>query len=115
MPPNIHSPSRFAKQLLTLLFIPFFLIVIASIPDTDPSELPPSSSNNEETMLDIVQKAQAGDEASFQQLSHRYYADIYKHLLKLEGNHEDASDLAALTITRVSRTMPGHHAARHLQ
>ena len=113
MPPNIHSPSRFAKQLLTLLFIPFFLIVIASIPDTDPSELPPSSSNDEETMLDIVQKAQEGDEASFTQLYHRYYADIYKHLLRLVGNREDAADLAAVTFTRVWRRLPGIHDGRH--
>src|SRR2546421_7590867 len=115
MPPNIHSPSRFAKQLLTLLFIPFFLIVIASIPDTDPSELPPSSSNDEESMLDIVKKAKEGDEASFTQLYHRHYTEIYKHLLRLVGNREDAADLAAVTFTRVWRRLPGIHDGRHFR
>src|SRR2546421_5651300 len=115
MPPNIHLSSRLAKQLLSLLFISLFLIVIASIPDTDPSEVPLPSSSDEESMLDIVKKAKEGDEASFTQLYHRHYTEIYKHLLRLVGNREDAADLAAVTFTRVWRRLPGIHDGRHFR
>jgi RNA polymerase sigma-70 factor, ECF subfamily len=115
MPPNIRFSSRFAKRLLSLLFIPFFLILIASIPDSNPLELPPPLSNDEETILDIVRKAREGDETSFTQLYQRYYTDIYKHLLRLVGNHEDAADLAAVTFTRAWRRLPGIHDGRHFR
>ena len=115
MPPNIRFSSRFAKRLLSLLFIPFFLILIASIPDFNPPELPPPPSNDEETILDIVRKAREGDETSFTQLYQRYYTEIYKHLLRLVGNHEDAADLAAVTFTRAWRRLPGIHDGRHFR
>lgn len=110
---NTHFSSWFAKRLLSLLSILFLLILIASIPDTNPPESPPPPPNDEEAMLDVIRKAQEGDESSFTQLYQWYYAEIYKHLLRLVGNHEDAADLAVMTFARAWRRLPGIHDGRH--
>ena len=70
-------------------------------------EPPPMSPNGDETSLDVVRKAQAGDESSFTTLYHWYYTRIYYYLLRMVGNHEDASDLAAETFTKAWRALPG--------
>jgi RNA polymerase sigma-70 factor (ECF subfamily) len=79
------------------------------------SELPPPLPNDEDTLLDVVRKAQERDESSFTQLYLWYYTDIYKHLLRLVGNHEDAADLAAVSFTRAWRRLPGIHDGRHFR
>ena len=79
------------------------------------SELPPLPPNDEDILLNVVRKAQEGDESSFTQLYQWYYTDIYKHLLRLVGISEDAADLAAVTFTRAWRRLPGIHDGRHFR
>ena len=61
---------------------------------------------DEETILGIVARAREGDESSFTALYQWYYTPIYRHLVRLVSNHEEASDLAMETFSKVWRALP---------
>jgi RNA polymerase sigma-70 factor, ECF subfamily len=60
-----------------------------------------------EQIVSVVKKAQAGDEASFNTLYQLYYAQIFRYLLRMSGNHEEASDLAVETFLKAWRGLSG--------
>lgn len=70
---------------------------------------------DEAAILDNVRKAQEGDESSFNSLYHWYYAQIYRHLFRLVGNPEDASDLVQETFARAWRGLPGIYDGRRFR
>lgn len=70
---------------------------------------------DEETILDAIREAQAGDEESFTALYHWYYAQIYRHLLRLVGNAEDAADLSQETFSKAWRGLVGVHDGRRFR
>lgn len=93
--------SRTCHIVLPLLVV---LLLAVTALDTGQGEPPPEG---EETILDAVRKAQAGDETSFTTLYHCYHRRIYYYLLRMVGNPEDASDLAAETFAKAWQRIPG--------
>ena len=80
------------------------------------SESPPLASRaNEALILDTVMRARAGDETSFYSLYHWYYMDIYRHLVRMVGNPEDASDLAQETFCKAWRGLAGVYDGRRFR
>jgi RNA polymerase sigma-70 factor (ECF subfamily) len=103
--------NHLAKKVLerTCQIVLFFLVVLLLVatPNTRQDEPPPELSKGEEMILEAVKKAQAGDETAFTTLYHAYYMRIYYYLLRMVGNPEDASDLAAETFTKAWQAIPG--------
>jgi len=91
-----------------VLLLGMLLLLAASTFDDAP--LPPP--NDEEVIAEVVRKAQEGDEASFTLLYRWYYAQIYKHLRRMVGNYEDASDLASETFQKAWKGLLGVHDRR---
>lgn len=58
------------------------------------------SLTSEEVLLEEVRKARAGDKEAFNSLYRWHYPQIYKHLYRMVGNPEDASELAAEVFLR---------------
>jgi RNA polymerase sigma-70 factor (ECF subfamily) len=80
------------------------------------SESPPLAlPTNEALILDIVLRARAGDESSFNSLYHWYYADIYRHLVWMVGDPEDVSDLTQETFCRAWRGLAGMYDGRRFR
>lgn len=106
MIPRAKISLPLAMKILALLIT--FPILGASALGSKQSESTSSPSSTGETRMDeVVRKAQSGDEASFNTLYQSYYAQIYRHLLRLVGNHEEASDLAVETFLKAWRGLPG--------
>ncbi|MGH2498251.1 MAG: RNA polymerase sigma factor [Ktedonobacteraceae bacterium] len=80
-----------------VIFIVVLLLSTAEIlsPEQSGSASTESSLTDEETLLEEVRKARAGDKEAFTSLYQRHYPQIYKHLYRMVGNPEDASELAA--------------------
>jgi len=74
-----------------------------------PDDAPPPPPDNEEVIAEVVRKAQEGDEESFTLLYRWYYPQIYRHLLRMVLNHEDASDLASETFRKAWEGLPKIH------
>jgi RNA polymerase sigma-70 factor, ECF subfamily len=101
---KISLPS-FGSIILPLILV---LMFVASIfdPEQSVSSSPPPSAENE-SIEEIVRKAQSGDEASFNRLYQSYYTSIYRHLRRIVGHHEDACDLTVETFLKVWRGLSG--------
>lgn len=96
--------SRACRIVLPLLVV--LLLAVAAL-GTGQGEPPPEPPEGGETILDAVKKAQAGDETSFATLYHSYHRRIYYYLLRMVGNPEDASDLAAETFAKAWGAISG--------
>lgn len=95
--------SLLSSIRIVVMFITFLMLAIHAL-DSEQSEPASSSPSSEEmTNGEVVRKAQAGDEASFNTLYHSYSTQIYRHLLRMVGNHEDASDLVTETFLKAWR------------
>lgn len=68
----------------------------AATPATDPTD-----------DLELVRRAQAGDEAAFDVLVRRYQERIYGVIYHMTAHHEDAADLAQEAFVRAYRALPG--------
>lgn len=79
------------------------------------SEHPLAPPSNEAVFLDIVMRARAGDESSFNSLYHWYHVDIYRHLVRMVGNPEDVSDLTQETFCRAWRGLAGVYDGRRFR
>ncbi len=96
--------SRACHLVLPILVVS--LLAMTSL-DTGQGEPPPEPSEGEETILDVVKKAQAGDKTAFTILYESYHLRIYYYLLRMVGNSEDASDLASEAFAKAWRAIPG--------
>jgi RNA polymerase sigma-70 factor, ECF subfamily len=98
----LRSTYRIALPLLAAL-------LAAAALDNEQGGPPPLPELPEKdaAILDAVRRAQAGDETSFTILYHSYHRRIYYYLLRMVGNPEDASDLAAETFVKAWRGIPG--------
>ena len=61
----------------------------------------------DETILDLVKNAQAGDEAAFEQLVRQYYHRIHRWALAATGDLDDADDVTQDALVRVHRHLNG--------
>lgn len=104
---HTQAALSFIKGILLLLSI---LLLLAAFAFDDAFPAPP---DDEEAIAEVVRRAaQKGDEASFTLLYLWFYAQIYRHLLRMVGNHEDASDLAVETFQKAWKGLPGVHDRR---
>jgi len=101
---NLPAQSFLAPAKRIALSIFLVLLAVWTV-DAGQTEPPP----DEGSIPGIVKKAQNGDDLSFDALYRSYYTQIYAYLVRLVGNHEDASDLAQETFTRAWRSLPGVH------
>ena len=76
---------------------------------------PPVLCADEEAILNVVNKARQGDDPSFTTLYEWYYTPIYRHLVRLVGNHDDASDLAIETFCKAWRGLSGLYDGRRFR
>jgi len=67
------------------------------------------SAAGEGSLLEAVRKARAGDKEAFNSLYRWYYPQIYRHLYRMVGNPEDASELAAEAFLKAWCGLPGLH------
>jgi RNA polymerase sigma-70 factor (ECF subfamily) len=95
--------ERTCHIVLPLLVV---LLLLATL-DTKQDEPPPELPTGEEMILEAVKKAQAGDEMAFTTLYRSYHMRIYYYLLRMVGNPEDASDLAAETFAKAWHGISG--------
>ncbi len=93
---------RFVKPAL-LLFVIFLVLVASTFDPEQPKPVTPPSFGED---AEVVKKARAGDEASFNVLYQSYYAPIYRYLFRMVGSYDDASDLAAETFLKAWRRLP---------
>src|SRR5947207_678683 len=96
--------SRTCRILLPFLVVQ---LLAAATLDTGQGEPPLEPRDGEDTTLDEVIKAQAGNETAFTTLYYSYHRRIYYYLLRMVGNPEDASDLTAETFAKAWRGIPG--------
>jgi RNA polymerase sigma-70 factor, ECF subfamily len=102
-----HTKKVFPRTSNIVLSLLIVLLLVAGILDMGQAELPPEPPEGDETILDAVKKAQAGDESSFATLYQWYYTRIHHYLLRMVGNPEDASDLAAETFAKAWQRISG--------
>ena len=93
----IHSSSP-AKYVTPVLFL--FLVVVIYAIDTNSPE------THDEDILNLVKRAKEGDDESFASLFELCYPPIWRHLCRMVGNEEDASDLAAETFIKAWYRLP---------
>ncbi len=74
-----------------------------SKPPAHSSETPTASGELEDSTL--IQRAQEGDHAAYDQLVRRYQKGVYATIYHMTSNHEDASDLAQETFIRAFRAI----------
>src|ERR1051326_6342993 len=94
----ISDPSSPAKHVIQALFL--FLVMVIYIIDAHSRE------DHDEEILHLVKRAKEGDDESFASLFELCYPPIWRHLCRMVGNEEDASDLAAETFTRAWYRLP---------
>ncbi len=92
-----HSPSAANFGTLALFL---FLVVIIYANDANPPE------TDDENLLNLVKRAKEGDDESFGSLFELWYPSIWRHLCRMVGNEEDASDLAAETFIKAWYRLP---------
>lgn len=94
-----------------VIFIVVLLLTMPGIltPEQSRSASAGLSLMDEETLLEEVKKARAGDKEAFNTLYQRHYSQIYKHLYRMVGNPEDASDLAAEVFLKAWCVLPDLH------
>lgn len=99
----------------TMLLLSLLLMLVASTSDEQPEPLSYQPPVDEERIAEVVKKAQKGDAASFTTLYHWYYTQVYRHLVRMVGYHEDAADLAAETFTKAWWGLPGLYDERRFR
>jgi RNA polymerase sigma factor (sigma-70 family) len=70
---------------------------------------PPGHEPAEEPCPDIVERAQAGDRDAYTWLFQQHVGSIYKYLVYLTGNEEDAADLTQQTFLQAWLRLPTLH------
>lgn len=55
----------------------------------------------------LVRRAIAGDQRAFAAIYRRYQRELYRYLLAIVGNREDASDALQATMVKAMRALPG--------
>lgn len=55
----------------------------------------------------LVRRAAEGDERAFAAIYRRYQRDLYRYLLAILGNREDAADALQATMVKTMRALPG--------
>lgn len=95
---QIIDPSSPAKHVVRAFFL--FLVVVIYAIDANSHE------THDEDILHLVKRAKEGDDDSFASLFELYYPQILRHLYRMVGNEEDASDLAADTFIRAWYQLP---------
>lgn len=98
---HISNSLSAAKRIIQIYL--FFLILVAYTLDANPPEA------SDDHILNIVKRAREGDDDSFATLFELYYLPICRHLYRMVGNEEDASDLAAEAFTRAWYRLPRIH------
>jgi len=68
-----------------------------------PADDPPSHETAEDFVL--VQRAQQGDEAAYDELVRRYQERVYATIYHMTANHEDAGDLAQETFIKAFQAL----------
>jgi RNA polymerase sigma factor (sigma-70 family) len=103
----VLPPKRIKVLLLVLI------ISSVCIPDAKRSRsFPTQSFIDEEIIEEVVVKAREGNDDSFAMLYQWYYKQIYWHLFRMVGNHEDTTDLAVESFTRAWRALPSLYDGR---
>ena len=58
-------------------------------------------------ILELVTRAQAGDDEAFEKLVRRHYEQIYRWALARTGDRDEADDVTQETLVRLHRYLPG--------
>ena len=95
---QIIDSSSPAKHVVRASFL--FLVVVIYAIDANSHE------THDEDILNLVKRAKEGDDESFASLFELCYPQILRHLYRMVGNEEDASDLAAETFIRAWYQLP---------
>ena len=95
---QMNNSSTPAKRVMQQLLL-FFLVLILYAIDTDSPE-------TDEYIIHLVKRAKEGDDGAFASLFALYYPSIWRHLCRMVGNEEDASDLAAETFIKAWYQLP---------
>jgi RNA polymerase sigma-70 factor, ECF subfamily len=103
---KISPPST---KHIVLLFVVLLLFTTGFLKTEQPKLASVSPLTGEAALLEAVRKAQCRDKEAFNTLYQWYYPQIYKHLFRLVGNSEDASDLAAETFLKAWCGLPDLH------
>ena len=98
------SPAKYVIQALALCLVVVIYVIRAHSPET-----------SDEDILHLVRRAKNGDDDSFASLFELCYPSIWRHLYRMVGNEEDASDLAAETFIKAWYRLPRIHDERRFR
>jgi RNA polymerase sigma-70 factor (ECF subfamily) len=101
---NLASSARQIVMLIIVLLLSAVGILTLERSKPTPTE---TDATSEESLLEAVRKARAGDKDAFNLLYQWYSPQIYRHLYRMVGNPEDASELAADAFLKAWLCLPG--------
>lgn len=104
---QISNSSSPTKRIMRILF--FFLVLVIYAIDTNP----PGA--NDEYIIILVRRAKGGDDESFASLFELYHLPIFRHLYRMVGNQEDASDLLEETFIKAWYRLPHIRDEKHFR